>query len=319
MSKKIKNNIVIYQSKNGAIELRGDIDKNTIWASQAEIVSLFGVDQSVVSRHIKNIFKDGEVDEKSNMQKMHIANSDKPVIIYSLDVVLAVGYRTNSGVAIQFRKWATEVLRKHITRGYTVNKKLIKGNYSEFKKAIENVKALLPNNKKLDNRGVLELVSVYADTWLSLDAYDKDKLSETGETKKSVSLKASELKEVLVNFKNSLVEKGEATDIFGRERLQDSIGGIIGNIMQSYGGKNLYPSIEEKAAHLLYFIVKNHPFIDGNKRNGAFSFVWFLRKTKLLKITLSPEALTALTLLIAESNPKDKDKMIKLVLQILRK
>jgi death-on-curing family protein len=132
-------------------------------------------------------------------------------------------------------------------------------------------------------------------------------------------LDSEELNKVLIEFKDFLIKKGEATDIFGKERVGDAISGIIGNVMQSYGGKNVYPTLEEKAAHILYFFIKNHPFVDGNKRSGAFSFIWFLRKNNLLKISLSPEALTVLTLLIAESNPKNKEKMIKLVLQILKK
>jgi hypothetical protein len=134
--------IIIYQAENGAIELHGDLQKNTVWAKQFQIVDLFGVDQSVVSRHIKNIFSDGEVDEKSNMQKMHIANSDKPVNLYSLDVILSVGYRTNSRVAIEFRKWSTKVLKQHITKGYTINPERIKHNYGEFIRAVDELKYL---------------------------------------------------------------------------------------------------------------------------------------------------------------------------------
>lgn len=142
----MNKNIVIYQTKSGAIEFKGDFTKETIWASQAQIVELFSVDQSVVSRHVRNIFKDGEVKVKSNMQKMHIPNSDKPVAFYSLDVVLAVGYRTNSKVAIEFRQWATETLRQHILKGYTINRKQLSRNYDEFMSAVESVQKLLPVN-----------------------------------------------------------------------------------------------------------------------------------------------------------------------------
>ena len=138
-NKKVNNKLIIYQVKNGAIELRGDFSRETIWATQAQIVGLFGVDQSVVSRHIKNVFKDGEVKEKSNMQKMHIANSDKPIITYSLDIILSVGYRTNSKIAIEFRQWATKTLREHITKGYTLNKKVILKNYDQFLKNVSEI------------------------------------------------------------------------------------------------------------------------------------------------------------------------------------
>ena len=172
-NKKIKNNIVVYQAKSGAIELRGDISKETIWATQAQIVKLFGVDQSVVSRHIGNLFKDGEIEEKSNMQKMHIAHSDKPIVLYSLDVVLGVGYRANSKVAIEFRRWATKTLREHITKGYTINRKQIGKNYDVFMKAVTDIQALLPEHVVLDPKNILELIKEFASTWVSLDAYDK--------------------------------------------------------------------------------------------------------------------------------------------------
>lgn len=319
MKQKKKNEVVIFQMKNGAIEIKKDLNANTIWASQSDIVSLYEKDQSVISRHINSIFKDGEIDKKSNMQKMHIANSDKPVIFYSLDIVLAVGYRTNSQRAIEFRKWSTKILREHITKGFTINPKVVKNNYDEFQQAIENIKKLLPKGKTIDNESVLELISAFADTWLSLDAYDKGSLTEKGSTKKSVALTGEQLGKALFEFKNSLIKKGEATELFGSERTRDSITGIVGNVMQAFGGKSLYPTIEEKAAHLLYFMVKNHPFVDGNKRSGAYAFVWFLSRAGVLdKTRITPPALTAITLLVAESDPRNKERMIRLVLQLLK-
>ncbi|MFA5994041.1 MAG: RhuM family protein [Parcubacteria group bacterium] len=165
MKKTQKNKgVVIYQAKSGAIELRGDFTHETIWATQGQIVGLFGVDQSVVSRHIKNIFKDGEVEEKSNMQKMHNANSDKPVAFYSLDVILGVGYRTNSKVAIEFRKWATTTLRSYIVDGFAVNKRRIAKNYAQFLRVVEDIKNLLPAGSSVDPKDAINLVSLFADT-----------------------------------------------------------------------------------------------------------------------------------------------------------
>jgi hypothetical protein len=319
MKKEIKNKIVIYQAPSGAIELRGDIKSETVWATQAQIVDLFKVDQSVVSRHINNIFKDGEVEQKSNMQKMHIANSDKPVILYSLDVILSVGYRTNSKIAISFRQWATKTLHEHITKGYTINRKQISKNYESFMKSVSDIQSLLPEYVLLDPKTILELIKEFANTWVSLDAYDKDKLQKIGSTKKSIKLTGEELTLVIKSLKDELIRKGEGTDIFAQERTKGSVEGIVGNVMQSFGGKNVYPSIEEKAAHLLYFMVKNHPFIDGNKRSGAFAFIWFLRKGRVKGAkNINPASLTALTLLIAESNPKNKDVMVALVTQLLK-
>lgn len=319
MKKKTDKPVVIYQTKSGAIELRGDATRETMWATQAQIVQLFGVDQSVVSRHVKNIFKDGEVDEKSNMQKMHNAISDKPVIIYPLDVILSVGYRTNSKVAIEFRRWATKTLREHITKGYTLNRKRIGKNYDAFMKAVADVQALLPEHVALDPKGVLELIKEFASTWVSLDAYDKESLAVVGSTKKSVKLTGTELTEAIAHLRSDLLKKSEATDIFAHERAAGSIEGIVGNVMQSFGGRPVYATVEEKAAHLLYFMVKNHPFTDGNKRSGAFAFVWFLRKAGSKgRRNVNPAALTALTLLIAESDPRKKEQMVALVTQVLR-
>jgi len=319
--KKIKKDqqIIIYQSKSGAIEIKKDEKFNTIWATQAQIVSLFGVDQSVVSRHIKNIFKDEEIKEKSNMQKMHNANSDKPVALYSLDVILSVGYRTNSKVAIEFRKWATKTLRAHIVDGYTINKKRISKNYQQFLEAVDDIKKLLPPGANIDTGSILELINMFASTWLSLDAYDKDTLEARGITKKKVVLTTEKLLENLNKLKQILIERGEATEIFGSEYRNGAVAGIVGNVMQTFAGQELYKSVEEKAAHLLYFMVKDHPFSDGNKRSGAFAFAWFLRQAKILDTAkITPPALTALTVLVAESNPKEKEKMIKLILTLLK-
>ncbi len=310
---------MIYQAKNGAIELRGDASHETIWASQAQIVELFGVDQSVVSRHIKNIFKDGEIEQKSNMQKMHIANSDKPIAVYSLDVILGVGYRTNSRVAIEFRKWATKTLREHITKGYTINRKQIAKNYDAFMRSLSDIQALLPEHVALDPKAILELVKEFSSTWVSLDAYDKESLIPVGSTKKSIKLTGEELTDAIGNLRGELLKKDEATDIFAQERVEGSIEGIVGNIMQAFGGKPVYATMEEKAAHLLYFMVKNHPFVDGNKRSGAFAFIWFLRKAKVKTVrNINPGALTALTLLVAESHPEKKEQMVALITQILK-
>jgi len=310
------SNIIIYQAPNGAIELKGDFDKETIWANQSQIVDLFGVDQSVISRHIKNIFKDGEVDQKSNMQKMHIPNSDKPVVFYSLDVILSVGYRTNSKVAIDFRKWATNILKDHLIQGYTINKKILAKNYTLFQQALSDIQKISQN--KLFSNDILELVKTFSQTWFSLDAFDKERLQTKKITKKSIKLDAKKLYEDLEILKKELIAKNEATGLFAQEKQKGSLEGILGNVFQSAFGQDVYPSIESKAAHLLYFIVKNHPFNDGNKRSGAFAFIWFLQKAKYGFIDkITPQALTAITLLIAISDPKDKQRMIDLVILLL--
>jgi prophage maintenance system killer protein len=185
--------------------------------------------------------------------------------------------------------------------------------------AVGKMQHLLPEHVTLDPKAVLELVKEFAATWMSLDSYDKESLTKIGTTKKAATLTAEELAAAIVQLRTQLIKKGEATELFAQERNRESVAGIIGSIMQSFGGKPLYATVEEKAAHLLYFMVKNHPFVDGNKRSGAFAFIWFLRKARAkFARNINPAALTALTLLIAESNPNKKDQMVALVVTLLR-
>lgn len=319
---KHKNVLAVYQAKNGAIELREDTKHETVWATQAQIANIFEVERSVVTKHIRNILKDGELDEKSVcalFAQTALDGKTYQVINYNLDVILSVGYRTNSRRAIEFRQWANKILKKHITQGYTINHSVIKNNYQQFLEAVSNIKVLAGGTQSIDTDSVLELITAFADTWLSLDAYDKDKLKTEGVTKKSITLTVAQVESALSDFKQELIIKGEATDIFARERESKSLEGIIGNVMQSFAGEPLYKTLEGKAAHLLYFIIKNHPFVDGNKRSGAFVFIWFLKKTALLSNKITPAVLTAITLFIAESEPKNKPRMISLVLQLIFK
>lgn len=314
------NNIVIYQAKDGAIEFRGDFDKNTIWGTQKQIANIFNVNSQAITKHIKNIYDEGELDLILTCSKMEQVRMEgnkevrRKINFYNLDIIISVGYRINSKRATQFRIWATKTLKQHLLDGYTFNKKRISQNYEQFIKAVSNIKTLLPDNSEIKTTDVLDLINIFASTWVSLDAYDKDNLPNVGLSKKKVSLTADELSNSILVLKKELISKKQATDIFATERNKNAIDGIVAGVFQSAFGKDVYSSIEEKASHLLYFIVKNHPFVDGNKRSGAFSFVWFLNKAGILSTTLTPEALTTLTLLIANSNPRDKDKMIGLVL-----
>jgi prophage maintenance system killer protein len=319
----MKKEIIIYQGHNGEILLKGDVKHDTLWASLDQIADLFGRDKSVVSRHIKNIFKDEELQKNSVVAFFATTASDGKtyqVEYFNLDVILSVGYRVNSKIATKFRQWATKTLREHITKGYTLNKKVLAKNYDEFLQAVESVKKLLPTGGQVNAKDALELVKMFADTWFSLDAYDKSNLPKSGASKKQVRISSDELTKAIAGLKNNLQQKKEATELFAQERQADAIACIVGNVFQSVFGRDAYETLEEKAAHLLYFFVKNHPFTDGNKRSGAFAFVWFLNKAGLLrKDKMTPEVLTALTLLVAESNPKDKEQMIGLVLLLLKK
>jgi prophage maintenance system killer protein len=316
---------IIYQTKNGALELKTDAMAETIWFTQLQVAELFDVQKSAISKHVKNIFETEELEYKSTVSKMETVQKEGRRTIkrvqeyYNLDLVLSIGYRINSKKATHFRQWATKTLKEHVLKGYTINPNQIQKNYTQFLKTVDNFKELIPVNSMISKDIMFELITLFADTWLSLYAYDKGGLVTQGATIKKVILTAEKLNKGLTALKRILIEKGQASDIFGIERVKNSIEGIIGNVLQSFNGQELYPSIEEKAAHLLYFIVKNHPFIDGNKRSGAYAFVWFLRQAKILNIfRISPPALTAITLLIAESAPKDKEKMIGLICTLLR-
>ena len=316
--------MVIYQAKSGAIELAVNTKQETFLLTQQQVAQIFDVQKAAISKHVKNIFDSGELEKRATVSILETVQTEgkrtinRQVEFYNLDLVLSIGYRVNSVKATKFRQWATKTLRAHIVDGYTINKSRVAQNYDAFMKTVADVRALLPKGANIDNESILELVTLFADTWLSLDAYDKDALTIRGATKKSVKITAETFSKALGVLKESLIQKGEATDLFATERERGSAAGIIGNVMQSFGGNEVYPTVEEKAAHLLYFVIKNHPFLDGNKRSGAYAFVWFLAKAKVLDTTrMTPPALTAITLLIAESDPKDKDKMVGLVLAML--
>ncbi len=315
--------LVIFKGAKGQVKLKGDFRNETMWATQAQIADLFASERSVITKHVRNIFKDKELNENSVCAKFaHTAEDGKTyqVQFYNLDIILAVGYRTNSVRAIEFRKWATQTLREHITQGFTINPARIAQNREAFVSAVEQVRKLLPTGGEVGGNDVLDLVTLFADTWFSLDAYDKEALSPKTASKKKVALTATALQKGITELKGVLMKDGSATENFAQERNRDSLEGIIGNVMQTFGGQSLYPTVEGKAAHLLYFIIKNHPFIDGNKRSGAFAFVWFLEKAKVLDANrLTPTALTALTLLIASSDPNDKEKVIDLVTFLIAK
>lgn len=324
MVDKSKDTIIIYETPSKGVELR--IKNETLWLNQKSIADIFETSTDNIGLHLKNIYKEGELDEKATTEDSSVVQIEgkrhvkRQIKLYNLDAIIAVGYRVSSKKATHFRQWATKIIKNHMVKGFTLNRKKIKENYDQFLKAVDDVKNLLPEGYSIDKDSVIELISLFADTWLSLDAYDRGEIVIHGATKKRVKLTADKLKDALGLLKQALIEKGEASDIFGVERSKGSIEGIVGNVLQSFDNHELYPSVEEKAAHLLYFIIKNHPFVDGNKRSGAYTFVWFLQQAKILDtMKITPPALTALSLLIAESAPKDKEKMIGLVCMLLAK
>jgi prophage antirepressor-like protein len=320
----VQKELVIFTTKDGAVKLRGDFDRETIWATLDDIAQIFERDKSVVSRHLKNIYTEGELERSATVAKNATVQSEgkrtvvRDIEYYNLDVIISVGYRVNSMAATKFRQWATKTLREHITKGFTINPKQIKQNHEVFLVAVEKVRKTLPATGAVGGETVLDIVTLFADTWFSLDAYDKESLVPKKPSKKKVALTADALAAGIADLKQKLMQGGSATENFALERNHGALAGIVGNVMQTFGGEALYPTIEGKAAHLLYFIIKNHPFVDGNKRSGAYAFVWFLERAKVLEpARLTPTALTAFTILIAESDPKDKAKMIDLVTYLI--
>lgn len=293
----------------------------TVWLTQTQLIALFQRHQSVISRHVNNVFKEGELDRESNMQKMHIPNSDKPVAFYNLDVIISVGYRVKSPKGTQFRIWATKTLKEHLVKGYTYNQQRIaeKGIHEA-----QQVLALLANTLEShelvsdEGKSVLAIVNRYSKTWQLLLQYDENKLpSPTTNRQESTLLEIAAARQAIDALKTELIAKNEATDLFGFER-SDGLEGILGAIYQTFDGHDLYPSREEKAANLLYFIIKDHPFSDGNKRIGSFLFILFLQRNEMLAgSNFDNKALVALTLLTAASDPSQKEILVRLIVNLL--
>lgn len=325
--KKELQELLIFQWENWEILLKEDVKNETVWANLDQIAHLFGRDKSTISRHIKNIFKEQELDEKvvvaffattTKHWFLKGKTQTKQVEFFNLDLIISVWYRVNSKIATNFRKWATWVLKDHITKGYSINKNLIEKNYNNFLKAVEDLK-ILSTWKNIGNDEILNMISSFASTWFSLESFDKWNLPETWFTKKTLKLEAEKLYNDIEILKKDLIEKWLATEMFAQEKNQGNLSWIFWNIFASFDRVDLYETVEEKAAHLLYFVIKNHPFNDWNKRTWAFCFIWFLGKYDFdYRSRISPEALTTLTLLIAQSDPKEKEKMIWLVIMLLK-
>ncbi len=317
--------LAIYQDSQRNIVVQVKLEKDTLWLTQAQIAQVFSVDRTVITRHIGSIFKSQELNEMSNVQKMHIANGDRPTKLYSLDVIISVGYRVNSKQATQFRIWANQVLKDHIIKGYSLNKyRLPQVNWSEFDQTVSLIKNTSKNQllSSPESLALLDIISKYTKTFVLLQSIDTDSLKKPSTlTPTLIEITLEQYRSAIQTLKQALMDKRQASELFGQER-GNGFQGIIGALYQTFGGQDLYPSIEEKASHLLYFMIKDHPFSDGNKRSAAFLFIWFLSQNHhLYRSGLSPKlndnALVALTLLIAESKPTDKDVMIRLVMHLL--
>ena len=308
-----ENELVIFETEDSVIKLTFPIEDETEWLTQAQMTELFERDVSTISRHITIIFSTNEVDKKSNLHFLQIANSDKPVAYYSLDVIISVGYRVKSQRGIEFRQWANRVLKQYIINGYAINEKRLQA----LEKTVDIKTRMLSNTFELEEKDVLCAVNEYTDALLLLDQYDHQALVKPTGQVPIYRITYEECASMVKRMKDTF-----NTDVFGVEKEAGKVRGIIAAIYQSAFGEDAYPSIEEKAANLLYFMIKDHPYADGCKRIAASLFLEFLDRNNALFVNqrkkISDGALVAITLMIAESKPDEKDVMVTLVMNLLK-
>lgn len=306
------NEIVLFIDGDVELQVPVSKDRETVWLTQAQMTLLYEVDRTVITRHINNVIKSGEVDEKSNVQKMHIANSDRPVKSYSLDIILAVGYRVNSKRGIAFRKWANTVLKQYVLQGYAINEKRLKA----LEKTVDIQSRMLASTLEIEETEVLRAVNQYTEALALLDQYDHQSLTKPEGNKPVYRISYEECKAMVAAMDDTF-----HSDVFGVEKEKGKVEGILAAIYQNVFGGDVYPSLEEKAANLLYFMIKDHPYNDGCKRIAASLFLEFLVRNNALyrdgKKVISDGALVAITLMIAESRPDEKDIMVALVMNLL--
>ena len=322
-----KGDVVIYRSTQGP-EIQVKLEKDTVWLDAHLISRLFGVNRPAVVKHINNIYKTKELDKISTCSILEQVAADgkiRKMNLYNLDMIISVGYRVNSKQATQFRIWATNVLKNYLLKGYALNQKRLLEAQEKFNELQEAISFLQEKSKHElltgQEQEILSLLVNYSKTLTLLEQYDKEKLTLARKGRGKFVLNYAEARAVIDKVKKELAVKKEAGDLFGLES-SEKFKGILNAIRQTFGGKELYPGLEEKAAHLLYFIIKDHPFTDGNKRIGSFLFIYFLDKNSYLykdsgEKKINDNALTALALLIAISDPKEKDKLIKIVTNLL--
>ncbi|MHC2997078.1 RhuM family protein [Tepidiphilus sp. HLB4] len=320
---KTASGIIIYEGAEARVEVR--LERETVWLSLQQLAELFGRDKSVISRHLKNIFATGELEREAVVAKNATTAADGKTYLvdyYNLDAIISIGYRVNSVRATRFRQWATRVLREHLTRGFTLNRQRFERNAAELEAALQLVRKAAAGEALTaeQGRGLVDVIARYTQTFLWLQRYDEGLLTAPAGSPGGVLPALDEARAAIARLKADLMARGDASDLFGRER-GDAFAAILGNLEQTVFGEPAYPSIETKAAHLLYFVIKNHPFSDGNKRTGAFLFVDFLaRNGRLLRNgepIINDVGLAALALLVAESDAKNKDVMIRLIENML--
>ena len=321
-----KGEIIIYKAKSGAVRLDVRLGKETVWLTQAQLARLFLTERSVITKHLNNIFQTGELDGKCNVQKMHIPFSDKPVKFYNLDIVVSVGYRVNSKRATQFRIWATSVLKSYLLKGYALNQKRLHERETALNELRKTIAFIGTNASHPQLAGkaddLLKLLNEYSNALTILYKYDNKSLLLASKAKPKFVLGYYMAVKVINDIRARLAVKDESSDLFGRE-MSHKFKSIIGALYQTFDKKDLYASVEEKAAHLLYLTIKDHPFSDGNKRIASIMFIYFLEKNRYLhkangERKINDNTIVALSLLIAASDPREKDTMIKIITNLLK-
>jgi Virulence protein RhuM family/Fic/DOC family len=319
----------VYQTETGELQVRLDVQEDTVWLTQAQMMELFASSKANISEHLKHIFASQELSKSATVRKYRTVQNEgsrevaRNLEHYNLDVIIAVGYRVNTRRGTEFRQWATRTLREHLTRGFTINQQRLRQNAQEFEAALALVRQVAQHADLSGDmgRGLVDVVTRYAQTFLWLQQYDQGVLTDAPTQVGGVLPTLEEARQALARLKADLMNRGEATELFALER-GDGFEALLGNLNQSVFGEPAYPSIESKAAHLLYFVIKNHPFADGNKRSGAFLFMDFLNQNhRLLDKQSVPVineiGLASLALLIAESASEQKEVMIQLVMNML--
>ena len=276
------------------------------------MTELFQVDRTVITRHVNNVFKENELLRKSNVQKMHIPNSDRPVQFYSLEVIISVGYRVKSNRGVEFRQWANSVLKQYIMQGYAINEKRL----AALQRTVDIQTKMLASTLEVDEAELLKAVNLYTNALMLLDQYDHQSIKKPTGNKAIYRITYEDCRNMVNEMEDSF-----HSDVFGVEKEKGKVEGILAAVYQSAFGKDAYPSLEEKAANLLYFMIKDHPYADGCKRIAASLFLEFLVRNNVLyekgQKRISDGALVAITLMIAESDPKEKDIMVNLVMNLL--
>ena len=315
--------VIIYQTKDGETSIDVRLEGETVWLTANQMAVLFGRDEKTIRKHINNVFLEGELTKDNNTHFLRIDNVKQPVAFYTLDVIISVGYRVKSQRGTQFRIWANKILKDYLIKGFAVNDKITQRKYEELSQLIHILGRTINSQPELSNRENLDLINVVTDYTYALDTLDKY------DYQKLIIDKTTSENKFIVTYDNAIImihklkENFGGSWLFGKEK-DNSFKSSIGQIYQTFDGKDLYPSVEEKAAMLLYLVTKNHSFSDGNKRIAATLFLWFMQNNGILynndgSKRISNGTLVALTLMIAESRPEEKDVMVKVVVNLINK